>query len=64
MLVDPALDGLDLFGHLDIQLTIDDSKIYSRPFAIKNTELLQPDSDVLEYVCEENEKDARHLAKQ
>jgi len=52
------------FGHLDIQLTIEDPKMYTRPFDIKYTELLQADSDILEYVCEENERDSQHLAKQ
>ena len=49
------------FGHLDIQLTIEDPKMYTRPFDIKYTELLQADSDILEYVCEENERDSKRL---
>jgi hypothetical protein len=49
------------FGHLDVEVTMDDSKMYTRPFTIKFTERLVPDSDVLEYVCEENEKDIQHL---
>jgi hypothetical protein len=52
------------FGHMDLSLTIDDPKMYTRPFTIKVTEILVPDSDVLEYVCEENEKDRVHLEKQ
>src|SRR5215469_17751446 len=40
------------FGHMDLQLTIDDPKMYTRPFTIKVTEVLVPDSDILEYVCE------------
>jgi hypothetical protein len=50
------------FGHMDVEVTIDDPKMYTRPFTIKYTELLQPDTDILEYVCEENEKDLSHLA--
>jgi len=48
------------FGHMDLQLTIDDPKMYTRPFTIKVTEVLVPDSDILEYVCE-NETDRAHL---
>jgi hypothetical protein len=48
------------FGHMDLQLTIDDPKMYTRPFTIKVTEVLIPDSDILEYVCE-NETDRSHL---
>lgn len=52
------------FGHMDLELTIDDPKTYTRAFTVKATEVLLPDSDVLEYVCTENEKDRDHLAKQ
>ena len=52
------------FGHLDVEVTVDDPKTYTKPFTIKFTELLLPDSDVMEYVCEENEKDLQHLNKQ
>jgi hypothetical protein len=49
------------FGHLDVQLTIDDPKVYTKPFSVKFTERLLPDSDVLEYFCAENEKDRTHI---
>jgi len=52
------------FGHMDLELTIDDPKMYTKPFTVKATEVLVPDSDVLEYVCAENEKDRAHLGKQ
>jgi hypothetical protein len=49
------------FGHMDLTVTIDDPVWYTKPFTFKVTELLVPDSDVLETVCNENEKDAAHL---
>ncbi len=49
------------FGHMDLSVTIDDPKMYTRPFTIKVTEVLQPDTDILESVCNENEKDLAHL---
>jgi hypothetical protein len=49
------------FGHLDVQVTIDDPKMYTAPFTIKFTELLLPDGDVTEYFCAENEKDRTHI---
>jgi hypothetical protein len=52
------------YGHLEVEVTIDDPKVYTKPFTIKFTELLLPDSDVTEYVCEENEQDVQHLPKQ
>jgi hypothetical protein len=50
------------FGHMDVEVTIDDPKMYTQPFRIKFSQLLQPDTDILEYVCEENEKDLQHMA--
>ena len=52
------------FSHMDLELTIDDPKMYTKPFTVKATEVLVPDGEVLEYVCTENEKDRVHLGKQ
>ena len=52
------------FGHMDLQVTIDDPKMYFKPFTVKVTELLIPDSDILELFCNENEKDRPHLPSQ
>jgi len=49
------------FGHMDLELTIDDPEMYTRPFTVKATEVLVPDTDLLEYVCAENERDRIHL---
>ncbi len=51
------------FGHMDLEITLDDPKYYTRPFTVKTGLRLIPDSDVLEYVCAENEKDRAHLGK-
>jgi hypothetical protein len=50
------------FGHMDVEITFDDPKLYTKPFSVKVTHLLQPDSDVLEDVCAENERDKIHTA--
>ena len=49
------------FGHLDIQITIDDSKAYTKPWTVTLPLTLRPDTDLLEYVCAENNKDLEHL---
>jgi hypothetical protein len=49
------------FGHMDLQITIDDPKMYTKPFTFKVTQLLLPDSDIFEYFCTENEKDRAHI---
>ncbi len=51
------------FGHLDYEMTFDDPKMYTRPFTIKIPHDLQPDTDVYEMFCNENEKDRAHLGK-
>jgi len=48
-------------GHLDVEVTFDDPVVYTKPFTVKITHLLQPDTDILEYFCTENEKDQTHL---
>jgi len=52
------------FGHMDVEMTFDDPQFYTQAFTIKYAEILLPDTDVLEFVCIENEKDAAHSAKQ
>jgi hypothetical protein len=49
------------FGHLDVEMTFYDPKMYTGPFTIKITQQLLADSDILEYVCNENEKDRAPL---
>jgi len=49
------------FGHLDIEETLTDSKIYGRPWTIVIHGDLTTDTEMLEYVCAENEKDREHL---
>jgi hypothetical protein len=49
------------FGRMDVEITIDDPKNYTRSFTVKVTARLVPDSDILESVCAENEKDVVHL---
>jgi len=51
------------FGHMDVEITFDDPKYYTRPFTIQTALNLLPDSDVLEFVCAENEKDRAHVSK-
>jgi hypothetical protein len=51
------------FGHMDLEIAFNDPMYYSRPFSIKIGLRLIPDSDLLEYVCTENERDRAHLAK-
>jgi hypothetical protein len=46
---------------MDVETTIDDPMLYTRPFTVKVRHELQADSDILEYICAENEKDNSHI---
>lgn len=48
------------FGHLEVRLTVDDPRTYTRAFTITLQQNLVADSDVLESYCAENEKDVAH----
>jgi hypothetical protein len=50
------------FGHLDVTVTIEDPKTFTRSFGINFTERLLPDTDVFEHICAEGEKDAARIA--
>jgi hypothetical protein len=49
------------FGHIDLALTIDDPKAYTKPWGAKLQLTLNPNTELIEYVCDENEKDVNHL---
>jgi hypothetical protein len=49
------------YGHLEIEVTIDDPKAYTKPFTVQVHQHLMADTEIIEFVCQENEKDAPHL---
>ena len=49
------------FGHMDLELTIDDPKLYTRPWTISAELVIQTDTELLEFICEENERDSEHM---
>jgi len=48
------------FGHMQVQLTIDDPKAYSKPWTVTLPWQFVADTELLDWVCE-NEKDVQHL---
>jgi len=66
----PATDALKItekfrrvnFGRLEIDVTVDDSKAYTRPWTVKLIQTLALDTDLLDYICLENEKDRAHMS--
>ncbi len=51
------------YGTLEIEITVDDSKAYTRPWTVLVKQDVVLDTDMLDAVCLENEKDAQHLPK-
>ena len=49
------------FGHLQIDVTIDDPKAYTKPWTVTVRQHIMVDTELIEFVCQENEKDAAHL---
>lgn len=50
------------FGHLDIEITVDDPKAYTKPWTVTLHQVIKLDTDLLDYVCSDNEKDVPHLS--
>ena len=48
------------FGHLDVEATFDDPKLYTRPLTIRVPHNLLADADIFEMISE-NEKDCAHI---
>ena len=44
------------FGSLEIELTIDDPTHYTQPFTVKLAQDFEPDTEIVDEFCLENEK--------
>jgi hypothetical protein len=49
------------FGKLEIDITVNDLKAYSAPWTVRLNQFITPDTDLLDYICNENERDIPHL---
>jgi len=49
------------YGTMEIEITIDDAKTYTRPWTIKLIHKIVVDTELMDYICTENEKDFAHL---
>jgi hypothetical protein len=49
------------FGRLEVEITVDDPKAYTRPWTVKLAQNLVPNAELLDAYCLENEKDIRHF---
>jgi hypothetical protein len=51
------------YGRLEIDLTIDDPKSYTRPWTVRVNHRLSPGDELIEFVCNENERSSKHYVK-
>jgi hypothetical protein len=49
------------FGTMEIQITIDDPKAYTKPWTVTEEVRLVLNTDLLEFICNENNRDLVHL---
>ena len=48
-------------GHLENKVTIDDPGAYSKPFTVTFTARFRPNEELMEYICQENNQDVKHI---
>src|SRR6185436_4374966 len=49
------------FGHMELTITVDDLKTYTKPVTVSTGMRLLPDTDLIEYFCSEDETDLNHI---
>jgi hypothetical protein len=49
------------FGTLEIDVTIDDAKAYTKPFTVRVNHRIMVDSEMFEFICNENERSTHHI---
>ena len=49
------------YGTLEIEITVNDPKAYTKPWTVVVNQKVMLDTDLIEFICAENEKDASHL---
>ena len=49
------------YGNMDIEVTVNDPKAYTAPWTTTIKHFIVLNTDLLDYICLENEKDTPHL---
>lgn len=49
------------YGHLQIDLTVEDAKAYTKPWTVRVDQRLAPDQELIEFVCNENQQFRRRI---
>jgi hypothetical protein len=51
------------YGTLEIQVTVNDPKAYTKPWTVTLTQRIMVDTEMMEFICNENEKSSKHYTK-
>ena len=51
------------YGTLQIEITVDDPKAYTKPWTVTLTQRIMVDTEMIEFICNENEKSSQHFVK-
>ena len=51
------------FGHLLIDVTIDDPKAYTKPFTVRVKQRIMLNTNLIEFICNENEQSSKYYVK-
>ncbi len=49
------------FGHLEVQITVDDPKAYTKPWTVTLRQRIVIDTDLVDEICLENEQSLQHM---
>jgi hypothetical protein len=49
------------YGRLEVEVTVNDPKAYTKPWTVKLNQVIALNTDLLDYICLENEKDQKHM---
>jgi hypothetical protein len=49
------------YGHLQIDMTVEDAKSYTKPWTVRVDQRILPDQELIEFVCNENQQFRRRI---
>ena len=52
------------YGTLLVDITVEEPKAYTKPWSVTVTNRIMPDTELMEFICNENERDSRHFVGQ
>jgi hypothetical protein len=51
------------YGRLELDITVEDARAYTRPWTVRVNYRLIPDQQLIEFICNENERSSGHYVK-